>query len=81
MAQLLTALHAAHPRLELDVSYDDSVVDLLAERFDAAIRIGNLPDSTLVARRVAPVSLIAELAALAVTLTECHPLITVPVDV
>jgi DNA-binding transcriptional LysR family regulator len=40
------------------VSYDDSVVDLLADRFDAAIRIGKLPDSTLVARRVAPVSLI-----------------------
>ncbi len=51
-------VHAAHPRLELDVSYDDSVVDLLAERFDAAIRIGKLPDSTLVARRVAPISLI-----------------------
>jgi DNA-binding transcriptional LysR family regulator len=49
---------AAHPRLEFDVSYDDSVADLLAERFDAAIRIGRLPDSTLVARRVAPVSLI-----------------------
>jgi DNA-binding transcriptional LysR family regulator len=58
MTPLLTALHAAHPRLELDVSYDDSVVDLLAERFDAAIRIGKLPDSTLVARRVAPISLI-----------------------
>src|SRR5258705_13704433 len=58
MTPLLTALHAAHPRLELDVSYDDSVVDLLAERFDAAIRIGTLPDSTLVARRVAPISLI-----------------------
>src|SRR6202007_1012917 len=58
MTPLLTVLHAAHPRLELDVSYDDSVADLLAERFDAAIRIGRLPDSTLVARRVAPVSMI-----------------------
>ncbi len=58
MMPLLTALRAAHPRLEIDVSYDDSVVDLLMERFDAAIRIGRLPDSTLVARRVAAVSLI-----------------------
>jgi len=58
MTPLLAVLHAAHPKLELDVSYDDSVADLLAERFDAAIRIGRLPDSTLVARRVAPVSMI-----------------------
>ena len=58
MTPLLTILHATHPRLELDISYDDSVADLLGERFDAAIRIGRLPDSTLVARRVAPVSLI-----------------------
>jgi DNA-binding transcriptional LysR family regulator len=58
MTPLLTELHAAHPRLELDISYDDSVADMLAERFDAAIRIGRLPDSTLVARRVAPVNMI-----------------------
>lgn len=58
MTPILTALHTEHPRLELDVSYDDSVVDLLAERFDVAIRIGRLPDSTLVARRVAPVRMI-----------------------
>lgn len=58
MMPLLTALRAEHPRLEIDMSYDDSVVDLLAESFDAAIRIGRLPDSTLVARRVAAVSLI-----------------------
>ena len=33
MTPLLTALHAAHPRLELDVSYDDSVVDSVGGAF------------------------------------------------
>ena len=39
----------------MDVSYSDRVVDLIGERFDAAIRIGALKDSSLVARRIAPV--------------------------
>ena len=46
---------SAIPRLEIDVSYSDRFVDLIGERFDAAIRIGTLEDSSLVARRIAPV--------------------------
>jgi DNA-binding transcriptional LysR family regulator len=37
------------------VSYTDRVVDLIGERFDAAVRIGSLRDSSLVVRRIAPV--------------------------
>jgi len=44
-----------HPKLEIDVFYSDRVADLIGERFDAAIRIGALRDSSLVARRLAPV--------------------------
>ncbi|QRM31443.1 LysR family transcriptional regulator [Microvirga sp. VF16] len=55
LAPVLTDLACAHPDLELDVSYTDRVVDLIGERFDAAIRIGSLRDSSLVARRIAPV--------------------------
>jgi DNA-binding transcriptional LysR family regulator len=44
-----------HPKLELDIHYSDSPVDLIAEGYDAAIRIGNLRDSSLVARRIAPI--------------------------
>jgi DNA-binding transcriptional LysR family regulator len=54
VAPVLTDLAKRHPKLELDVSYSDRVVDLIGERFDAAIRIGALKDSTLVARRIAP---------------------------
>ena len=54
IAPILADMARAHPRLELDVSYSDRVVDLIGERFDAAIRIGALRDSSLVARRIAP---------------------------
>jgi DNA-binding transcriptional LysR family regulator len=54
LAPLLADIAGRHPRLELDVSYSDRVVDVIGERYDAAIRIGTLRDSTLVARRLAP---------------------------
>lgn len=44
-----------HPRVELDVSLDDRTVDLVGGGFDLAVRIGNLKDSALIARRIAPV--------------------------
>lgn len=44
-----------HPRVELDVSLDDRTVDLAGGGYDLAVRIGRLPDSSLVARRIAPV--------------------------
>lgn len=55
LAPVLAEMAQRHPRLELDVSYSDRIVDLIGERFDAAIRIGTLQDSSLVARRIAPV--------------------------
>jgi DNA-binding transcriptional LysR family regulator len=55
VAPVLAEMAQRHPRLELDVAYSDRIVDLIGERFDAAIRIGTLRDSTLVARRIAPV--------------------------
>jgi DNA-binding transcriptional LysR family regulator len=55
LGPVLTDLARLHPALELDVSYTDRVVDLLGEGFDAAIRIGSLRGSSLVARRIAPV--------------------------
>ena len=42
------------PEVKMDVMLDDRVVDLVQEGFDVAIRIGELPSSNLVARRLAP---------------------------
>lgn len=41
-----------HPRLSLRLLVDDTVIDLIEERVDIALRVGKLPDSSLVARRL-----------------------------
>lgn len=54
VAPVLMELARLHPRLELDLSFNDRVVDILDEGFDLAIRNGSLKDSTgLMARRLA----------------------------
>lgn len=45
-------LRKAYPDIELELSLDDRNVDLLAEKVDIAIRIGQLPDSSLIARKI-----------------------------
>ena len=44
-----------HPKVELDIDLSDATVDLTGGGYDLAIRIGQLHDSALVARRIAPV--------------------------
>jgi DNA-binding transcriptional LysR family regulator len=44
-----------HPQIEFDLDFNDRQVDLIQEGFDLAIRIANLPDSSLIARRIAPI--------------------------
>lgn len=46
-------LRAAHPELLLELATEDSLVSLVDEGFDLAVRAGHLPDSSLVARRLA----------------------------
>jgi DNA-binding transcriptional LysR family regulator len=53
LAPLWPALLARHPRLELDITLSDRVVDLVEEGFDLAVRIGQLPASSLISRKLA----------------------------
>jgi DNA-binding transcriptional LysR family regulator len=43
-----------YPELKVDMNLDDRQLDVIEEGFDVSVRIAELPDSSLVARRVAP---------------------------
>lgn len=43
-----------YPEVEVELSLNDRIVDLAEEGFDAAVRVGVLPDSGLVARPLLP---------------------------
>lgn len=45
---------ARYPEVSVDLALCDRVVDLVEEGFEAAIRIGDLPDSALIVRSLAP---------------------------
>jgi DNA-binding transcriptional LysR family regulator len=55
LAPALADFALAHPRVELDVEFEDRTVDLAGGGYDLAVRIGRLQDSALIARRIAPV--------------------------
>lgn len=46
------------PEVSVDLTLDDRVVDIVSEGYDIAIRIGRLRESSLVARKLAPVRLV-----------------------
>jgi DNA-binding transcriptional LysR family regulator len=52
LAPLVPAFLDAYPLVRLELTSGETVVDLIEERADLAIRIGHLPDSTLNARRL-----------------------------
>lgn len=50
---LLPSFLEQHPEMEIDVILDDRVIDLVAEGIDISLRMGALPDSSAVARKLA----------------------------
>lgn len=41
-----------HPNLHVEIEFEDKLVDLVAEGYDLALRIGYMQDSSLVARKI-----------------------------
>lgn len=58
LAPLVPEFMRAHPDIELDIQLDDSILDLIADRYDVALRISTLADSSLHARRLCPVRML-----------------------
>jgi DNA-binding transcriptional LysR family regulator len=54
LAPALADFLRTHPEVNVDLVLNDRVVDLVDEGFEAAIRVGHLPDSQLVARPLQP---------------------------
>nr|WP_294502840.1 LysR family transcriptional regulator [uncultured Rhodopila sp.] len=55
VAPLLPEFLALYPEVSIDLHLDDALVDVIGDGFDIALRIGVLPDSSLLARRLAPI--------------------------
>lgn len=58
LAPALAEFLTLHPELVLDLDLDDRRINLVEEGFDLALRIGELADSSLVARPLAPVRML-----------------------
>ena len=56
MAPALAEFMALHPGIRIDLRLSDAFVDIVGEGIDVAIRIAELPDSSLRARRLGPVT-------------------------
>src|SRR5512139_3220889 len=55
LAPLIHDFMAQHPEVRFELDFNDRQVDLMQEGFDLAIRIATLEDSSLIARRLAPI--------------------------
>jgi len=75
LAPLWGAFMAEHPKVRLDVTLADRLVDLVEEGYDVAIRIATLESSTLVSKKLATtrMALCASPAYLAQHGTPLHP--------
>ena len=54
IAPALADFLSRYPELSVEMNLDDRKVDLIEEGFDLAVRISDLPDSSLVARKLGP---------------------------
>lgn len=75
IAPLLPSFRRLHEKVLIDLRLNDQRVDLIEEGIDIAVRIGDLPDSRLLSRKLAPYRLCCYAAPdyLAANGTPAHP--------
>lgn len=54
LAPVISDFMMLYPELQVDLDLNDRVVDVVEEGYDLVIRISRMPDSTLIARKLAP---------------------------
>lgn len=59
IAPLAVDFVAAHPHIDLELDLSERLVNLVAEGFDAAIRSGELADSSMIAHHIVDISFVA----------------------
>ncbi|RMP41982.1 LysR family transcriptional regulator [Pseudomonas amygdali pv. lachrymans] len=59
IAPLVNAFLCEHQNINVELNLNDQIVPLLDERLDLALRIGHLPDSAMVARRIGATRLVS----------------------
>jgi DNA-binding transcriptional LysR family regulator len=53
VAPMVPRFIAQHPDVRVSLNLSDRVIDIVGENFDCAVRVGDMPDSTLVGMRLA----------------------------
>lgn len=53
LSDILSVFSEKYPEIRFDIQFTDKFVDLMAQRIDVAIRIGNLESSSLIAKKLA----------------------------
>ena len=53
VAPLVPLFHELHPEVTISLNLSDRVIDLAGEGYDCAVRVGDLPDSSLISVRLA----------------------------
>lgn len=56
LVPLLTQFLARYPKVSVNLQLEDRFVDMVAENMDVSIRVGHLPDSMLIARKLGDLS-------------------------
>lgn len=58
LSPVLDAFSREYPLLNIDIDFSDREVDMVEEGFDLAFRIGDLKDSSIQARKIAPIRMV-----------------------
>lgn len=58
LAPLIRDFKRLHPGVNIDLQLNDRTIDVVEEGFDLALRIGYLKDSSMIAKKIAPIKLV-----------------------